>query len=1395
MTTASGPVNHLPMFDPLSKAAYDAALTEHRDQIEPALRRLEAAIESTANGNADPENVAVLRTMRVLLLSGLFDAQFYLKKYPDIRATKDDPLEHYVWHGDKEGRWPNAAFSPSFYRRELLTSVPAEQNALEHYVKEGERSGAKPSSAFDPRAYLAANPGLCEFVDRPLFHYLTIGRPARIRGPGSDEPGRDLSNVAQREMGDVVLDELVCEPLLDRLRAESPSRIKRVEIGGDRVEIARVPHMLYLPDRRLQIFRGCIVPREAVLDDEALPSLKENRATLHYRSSEFRYVDDEVCILSNVFSHVFYHWVEELYKVVILERCGFAGRYIVSRLPSFATEFLDLLGIARERIELDVAGPTVFRSALLTTYVCHIEAVAHRGVFFAMRDAVLAADISKEPSLGRRLWLDRGQHVTQKREVINPREVQACVGRHGFITVDMGALSVRAQLAAIRNAEVIGGPHGSALIHSIFLNERSTVIECFSPHFISPCVFDICRNMNHRYFQIVSTNSDSRPHPPGRDVEIDCSHLELVFQRLDPSGLSTAPSEASDSLSGSPSYSPAEPDPLSQQAYETALSEHCARIAPELRRIDDAIEAAARTEGGAAAANRLRTMRVLLCSGLFDPDYYLQTNDDVRHAERDPLEHYVVHGDWEGKRPNRIFWPWYYRRAAMGSNFEQNALQHYVEEGERAGRMPNWPFDPRAYLAANPALSGFVDKPLFHYLKIGRAAGLKTVGATPRRVEDPTPGGTIAAKAPNVPRSNPAAPPIVELFDPLSKAAYDGALLEHRDQIEPALRRLEAAIESAANGNADPAEVARLRTMRVLLLSGLFDAQFYLEKYADIHDAKVDPLDHYVRDGDREGRTPNPAFLPSYYRREFMIGVPAERNALEQYITEGERSGAKPNSAFDPQAYLAGNPGLAEFVDRPLFHYLKIGQKAGYGIYGVPAAVMLPALEYVDALAVGGLDEQDLLMRAKRALVDGLGVAPGFALYKQLIERPDHAEIHCKRLVNLRDAARNRLGAFRDTAPAGEPFLIPSPKMIGKGDRRPVIGDMRSMFVACLIDARVRSRSYVIEVDDMAILDYEGEELTRVDQQLEFDPPVFEATPEAVWIMAPKGEAAELNIAEAFSLLGFYADQFGHWMLEHLPRYLAASLSGALPRVPVLIEAEMPKTHRQALELMVPDGVEIIELPPFATARVRRLWYAPSPKYCRVGELYNERFKWEYFATPPGRFTPLIQEMVGRADRATARPTGADRVFLGRKSANHQLVNHAAIAAAAQARGFQIVYPERLDFAEQVRLLRHARFVVGPSGSAMYLAFFARPETKLCLLTYVEDVLATQAEMTGVFNAIGLDVTVLTGACTRRDNSYPWNSDFEIEEEAFCRFLDIWLNSQAASGPEPLTGPGSEAPQ
>ncbi len=117
--------------------------------------------------------------------------------------------------------------------------------------------------------------------------------------------------------------------------------------------------------------------------------------------------------------------------------------------------------------------------------------------------------------------------------------------------------------------------------------------------------------------------------------------------------------------------------------------------------------------------------------------------------------------------------------------------------------------------------------------------------------------------------------------------------------------------------------------------------------------------------------------------------------------------------------------------------------------------------------------------------------------------------------------------------------------------------------------------------------------------------------------------------------------------------------------------------------------------------RFRRIWVA------------NE-FDAEGFIHPA--FLPDIRALPG--------PVGipGHRLYVSRLlSTNYRptyrvMTNEAEVEALARRRGFQVVYPETLDFVEQARLFAGAAAIIGPSGSGMLNAIFAPAGAKVATL-------------------------------------------------------------------------------
>lgn len=449
--------------------------------------------------------------------------------------------------------------------------------------------------------------------------------------------------------------------------------------------------------------------------------------------------------------------------------------------------------------------------------------------------------------------------------------------------------------------------------------------------------------------------------------------------------------------------------------------------------------------------------------------------------------------------------------------------------------------------------------------------------------------------------------------------------------------------------------------------------------------------------------------------------------------------------------------------------------RADYGLYEYTAYV-----RRTSAIDPGVLQARRHRVYAqqqlKEQLLESLPRAAAFERYRCLLEWP--AEVHLRELPleGLHEAAAARGHALRETVAGGSAFEVAPPPVFGEGNHRVLRGRRRPRFLACLGPALVQSRSSVLVLDDRVAIDAEATERRELDDRVNLDPAVFDVEQDTAFVI--EGAASPtLAIDEAFTLVGTHTWAFGHWLWESLPRYVGAGLDG-LPPMPVLVDAGMPRQHRQALEMLIGEGDSIVELPTRSCIRVGRAWAAPTSMYMPQFERMNARFRWDVLAADPAAFAPLIAEMNRRIPElpsADVDGIGAgERLFLARRAGLHRkLVNRAEIESAAEALGFAIAYPEDMDFATQVARIRAARHIVGPEGSAFFLAFFARPGTRVDILNHPYTV--GLPVLTGLLEAIGLRVRILTGPAMSANAELPHFIDYRIDPERFAAFLQDLL--------------------
>jgi hypothetical protein len=148
-----------------------ALLRSRRDQASDAAQE----VQKTAPSSDMRKLTLMKRWLRYVanlraggLFRRLFDAEFYLRKYPDVRDSGMNPRLHYVLHGAAEGRKPNAWFQPEYYATVCENARNAE-NPLMHFAENTACECSSPHALFDCKAYLRAHP---EIKGNPLAAYL-----------------------------------------------------------------------------------------------------------------------------------------------------------------------------------------------------------------------------------------------------------------------------------------------------------------------------------------------------------------------------------------------------------------------------------------------------------------------------------------------------------------------------------------------------------------------------------------------------------------------------------------------------------------------------------------------------------------------------------------------------------------------------------------------------------------------------------------------------------------------------------------------------------------------------------------------------------------------------------------------------------------------------------------------------------------------------------------------------------------------------------------------------------------------------------------------------------------------------------------------------------------------
>lgn len=401
------------------------------------------------------------------------------------------------------------------------------------------------------------------------------------------------------------------------------------------------------------------------------------------------------------------------------------------------------------------------------------------------------------------------------------------------------------------------------------------------------------------------------------------------------------------------------------------------------------------------------------------------------------------------------------------------------------------------------------------------------------------------------------------------------------------------------------------------------------------------------------------------------------------------------------------------------------------------------------------------VLRIKRLLTSALPDDEAFEIYRNAMTLGPLVGLEKRRIGSLLEAAKHQAKEFHVLHQGGEHHICTSPEIVGPGRGQTIEGLSRTTFVACFANAVAHSRSAAIQLGSEFYFDVQGKELGSVPTEMAFDPLIFRAAGEEIAAIVDRRPTTVLKFDRAWSLMGINSVSFGHWIVEGLLQFLSGHKALNLEGVPLLIDAQMPRQHRESLEVFGRGRFPIIEVPRWMRAEVDRLWVVSNWCYSPHLIVTDQGLDPSHFVGPFSEVAKIYQWASTILDDVLDVGPCGRRTFLARSGALHRrITNFDEIEAYLSSQGFSTFYPERHSFRDQARALRESNALVVQNGSASVALAFSPAKTKVCYLSH--PAFPFIALLSELLKHLDVEFKVISGPFEKVTAPYVDQSDYRI---------------------------------
>ncbi|WP_043388328.1 glycosyltransferase family 61 protein, partial [Methylobacterium sp. UNCCL110] len=135
------------------------------------------------------------------------------------------------------------------------------------------------------------------------------------------------------------------------------------------------------------------------------------------------------------------------------------------------------------------------------------------------------------------------------------------------------------------------------------------------------------------------------------------------------------------------------------------------------------------------------------------------------------------------------------------------------------------------------------------------------------------------------------------------------------------------------------------------------------------------------------------------------------------------------------------------------------------------------------------------------------------------------------------------------------------------------------------------------------------------------------------------------------------------------------------------------------------------------------------------------------------------------------RPSGRKIVLSRQGFAQRQLLNEAEIIDVLKRQGFEVVYPEKLSFAEQVALYHTADTIVGSASSALTNCIFCNPASRVIALIH-ENLSFNFRGYTSMIRSSGADLVFIRGKTVAGAAVHAFHANYTVAPALVMRGLE-----------------------